>query len=106
ATGNPPGCWVSPELLEIVQRESTATDGGLRSRLERAAMTVAVLRSLGYAGAYIGGTHEPDHIAWIIHRAEELAPHSDAAAADLQFGAADGFYVHRRGAAGTGVGAG
>ena len=57
ATGQPPGCWVSPEL-EIVRAESRASDGGLRARLERAARTVAVLRGLGYAGAYIGGTHD------------------------------------------------
>ncbi|MGH7265538.1 MAG: methylenetetrahydrofolate reductase, partial [Candidatus Rokuibacteriota bacterium] len=28
--GEPPGCWVSPALLEAVRRESRAADGGLR----------------------------------------------------------------------------
>jgi 5,10-methylenetetrahydrofolate reductase len=68
ATGQPPGCWVSPALLERVRAESLARDGGRRARLERAARTVAVLRGLGYAGAYIGGTHDADHVAWIIRR--------------------------------------
>ncbi len=94
ATGQPPGCWVSPELLEIVREESRAPDGGLRARLERAARTVAVLRGLGYAGAYIGGTHDADHIQRIIRRAEELRPRWEELAEELRFGREGGFYVY------------
>src|SRR5262249_6681325 len=92
--GEPPGCWVSPALLEAVRRESAAKDGGSRARLERAARMVAVLRGLGYAGAYIGGTHDATHVAWIIRRAEDLAPQWEALAADLQYGDTDGFYLY------------
>ena len=90
ATGQPPGCWVSPALLETVRQEATAKDGGLRARLERAARTVAVLRGLGYAGAYLGGTHDAGHVAWIIRRSEELAPRWEALAEELHFGDPDG----------------
>jgi methylenetetrahydrofolate reductase (NADPH) len=93
ATGRPAGCWVSPELLATVRAESQAKDGGRQARLERAARTVAMLRGLGYAGAYIGGTHDPAQIAWIIRRAGELAPRWEALAAELRFGAAGGFYL-------------
>jgi methylenetetrahydrofolate reductase (NADPH) len=93
ARGQPPGCWVSPALLEAVRRES-AEGGGLRSRLERAARGVAVLRGLGYAGAYIGGTHEAEHVAWIIRRAEELLPRWEALAGELDHGAPGGFYLY------------
>jgi len=93
ATGRPPGCWVSPELLAAVRAESHAKDGGRQARLERAARTVAVLRGLGYAGAYIGGTHDAAQIAWIIRRADELAPRWETLAAELSFGAAGGFYL-------------
>ncbi|PYM94058.1 MAG: hypothetical protein DME04_09080 [Candidatus Rokuibacteriota bacterium] len=93
ATGRPPGCWVSPELLAAVRAESLAQDGGRQARLERAARTVAVLRGLGYAGAYIGGTHDPVQIAWIIRRADELAPRWEALAAELRYGPAGGFYL-------------
>jgi methylenetetrahydrofolate reductase (NADPH) len=85
---------VSPALLESVRRESAAKDGGLRARLERAARTVAVLRGLGYAGAYLGGTHDATHVAWIIRRAEELAPRWRALAVDLQYGDPAGFYLY------------
>jgi hypothetical protein len=57
---------------------------------------VAVLRGLGYAGAYIGGTHDPAQIKWIIQRARELAPEWERLAADLRHGPADGFYVSDR----------
>ncbi len=96
ATGQPPGCWVSPALLETVRRESAAKDGGLRARLERAARTVAVLRGLGYAGAYIGGTHDADHVAWIIRRSDELAPRWEELAAELSYGDPNGFYLYSR----------
>lgn len=99
AKGEPPGCWVSPELLEIVRTESRATDGGLKARLERAARTVAVLRGLGYAGAYIGGTHDPDHVQWIIRRAEALVPRWRQHYEELAFGRAGGFYLYERGEA-------
>jgi methylenetetrahydrofolate reductase (NADPH) len=98
ATGTPPGCWVSPDLLAAVRAESQARDGGRRARLERAARTVAVLRGLGYAGAYIGGTHDADQIAWIIHRAEDLAARWEELAAELRFGDPGGFYVDARSA--------
>jgi methylenetetrahydrofolate reductase (NADPH) len=95
ARGEPPGCWVSPALLETVRREAQARDGGLRARLERAARTVAVLRGLGYAGAYLGGTHDADHVAWIVRRARELQPRWEELADELRFGPEGGFYLYR-----------
>ena len=41
-----------------MRRESRRRTAGCSARLERAAQTVAVLKGLGYAGAYIGGTHD------------------------------------------------
>ena len=96
ATGRPPGCWVSPELLAAVQAESHASDGGRQARLERAARTVAILRGLGYAGAYVGGTHDAANIAWIIRRADELAPQWEALVPALGYGADGGFYLPAR----------
>jgi methylenetetrahydrofolate reductase (NADPH) len=96
ASGQPPGCWVSPSLLETVRAESAAPDGGLRARLERAARAVAVLRALGYAGAYIGGTNDADHVAWIIRRAAELAPRGEELEAELDYGDPEGFYLYGR----------
>ncbi|MGH7333469.1 MAG: methylenetetrahydrofolate reductase C-terminal domain-containing protein [Candidatus Rokuibacteriota bacterium] len=95
ATGQPPGCWVPPALLDVVRSEQAAPDRGRRARLERAARTAAVLRGLGYAGAYIGGTHDAVQVAWIIRRAAELAPQWERFVDDLRFGDEDGFYLYR-----------
>ena len=76
--------------------EAEGKDGGLRARLERAARTVAVLQGLGYAGAYIGGTHDADHVAWIIRRARELGPRWEALAEELRYGVEGGFYLYGR----------
>jgi len=94
ATGNPPGCWASPALVEQVKEESQAADGGLAARLDRAAKTVAVLKGLGYAGAYIGGTHSAEQIVRILDRAKELEPAWEQCASELQFGEAGGFYLN------------
>jgi methylenetetrahydrofolate reductase (NADPH) len=94
AKGLPPGCWASPALVETIRKESEAPDGGLEARLERAARTIAVLKGLGYAGAYIGGTHDAGHIADIIARAQELEPRWQECADQLRFGQTDGFYLY------------
>jgi methylenetetrahydrofolate reductase (NADPH) len=95
-TGNPPGCWASDELVAVLRKESEAPDGGLQGRLERAARTVAILKGIGYAGAYLGGTHDARHITQIIRRAEELAPRWEELFEELQFGKKDGFYLYAR----------
>ena len=95
-TGNPPGCWASDELVAALRKESEAADGGLQGRLERAAKSVAILKGIGYAGAYIGGTHDAKHITQIIRRAGELAPRWEEIFDELQFGKKDGFYLYKR----------
>jgi methylenetetrahydrofolate reductase (NADPH) len=92
--GEPPGCWVSPELLEQIKSETQSADKGLAARLERAASMVAILRGLGYAGAYLGGDHRADHVRWIIKRSEALAPKWQELADRLAFAPKGGFYLY------------
>ncbi len=92
--GEPPGCWVSPELLGQIKTETQTADKGLAARLERAASMVAILRGLGYAGAYIGGDHRADHVGWIIKRSEALAPKWEELADRLAFAPKNGFYLY------------
>jgi len=92
--GEPPGCWTAPELVAKIQEESKAADKGLAARLERAARMVAVVRGLGYAGAYIGGDHNAEHIRWIIKRSEAIADRWEEFAEELNHGEKNGFYLH------------
>jgi methylenetetrahydrofolate reductase (NADPH) len=92
--GEPPGCWVSPELLQKIQREAQAPDKGLAARLERAARMVAILRGLGYAGAYLGGEHRADRVRWIIRRSETVAAQWEEFADEMAYAPKDGFYFY------------
>ena len=93
--GDPPGCWVAPELAERIQAETKqSTDKGLAARLERAAKMVAIVRGLGYAGAYIGGDHQADRVRWIIKRSEELAPRWEEFAEEISYAPKGAFYFY------------
>jgi methylenetetrahydrofolate reductase (NADPH) len=93
--GEPPGCWVAPELLEKIREEARAPDKGAAARLERAARMVAVLRGLGYAGAYLGGDHQADHIRWVIKRSEAVASRWEEFAEELAYAPKNGFYFYQ-----------
>jgi methylenetetrahydrofolate reductase (NADPH) len=94
--GEPPGCWVSQELLEQIQTEAKAEDKGMAARLERAARTVAILRGLGYAGAYIGGNDNAERIEWIIKRSEAIAFRWEEFAEEIGYGPKGGFYYFEK----------
>ncbi len=93
--GEPPGCWVAPELAARIREETQAADKGAAARLERAAHMVAILRGLGYGGAYLGGDHQADHIRWIIKRSEALAARWEEFAEELTYAPKNGFYLGR-----------
>ena len=93
--GEPPGCWVAPELLEKIQHEAQSSDKGLAARLERAARTVAILRGLGYAGAYLGGDHRADRVRWIIKRSESIAAQWEEFAEEMTYAPKGGFCFYK-----------
>jgi len=97
--GEPPGCWVAPELVEKIRQEVKAKDAGEAARLERAARMVAILRGLGYAGAYIGGTHKAEHVSWIIERGQILAHRWEEFAEELSYAPKSAFYMYEPGTA-------
>ena len=93
--GEPPGCWVAPELVERIQAETQGSaDKGLAARLERAAKMVAIVRGLGYAGAYLGGDHQAKRVRWIIKRSEEIAPRWEEFAEEISYGPKGAFYLY------------
>lgn len=100
--GEPPGCWVAPGLLAQIQAEAKAADKGLAARLERAARMVAILRGLGYAGAYIGGEHRADRVRWIIKRSEAVANQWQDFAAELTHAPRNAFYLYEPAASAVG----
>jgi len=94
ANGDIPGCWVSPKLQAALLAESQDADKGKAARLERAARMVAILKGLGYAGAYLGGTHDADDVRWIIDRSGILESRWEELVEESTFAPARGFYLY------------
>jgi methylenetetrahydrofolate reductase (NADPH) len=92
-SGHPSGWWASPELVEDIRKESAGPDRGLGARIDRAAQAVAILKGLGYAGAYISGTHAVEQITRLLARAREFEPRWQECYEQLQYGDRAGFYV-------------
>lgn len=92
--GEPPGCWVAPALLARIREETQSPDKGQATRLERAARMVAILRGLGYSGAYLGGDHRADRVKWIIRRSEALSSKWEELAEEFDYSPKEAFFVY------------
>jgi methylenetetrahydrofolate reductase (NADPH) len=64
--GRIPGIVVTPELLELCQKQSRSPDGGKAFFCEFAAKQMAIFRGLGYRGAYLGGSYTVATIRKIV----------------------------------------
>jgi methylenetetrahydrofolate reductase (NADPH) len=80
-----PGIRIPEALLAWVEREAKAPDKGRAAFLELAAGQLAVVRGLGYAGAYIAGQRSTAEIDTLLRRADELAADWRALLADVSF---------------------
>jgi methylenetetrahydrofolate reductase (NADPH) len=95
AKGEPPGCWASETLRDTIVAEAEAsTDKGVAGRLERAAQMVAIVRGLGYAGAYLGGDHDAERLRWVIERSEEIKDNWQEYAEKIAYGPSNAYYMY------------
>ncbi len=93
-TGKVPGCYVSDELMQVLDQESRSDDNGKAAYLKRAAKTIAVARGLGYAGAHIGGLNlKAEDIVNMLSMSDDYYNDWQRFAEELCFGQADGFYL-------------
>lgn len=95
------GCVVPDELVRRLEGEKKP------ERLERAALMLAAVRELGFAGAHIGG-HGLRYadVAWVIERAAALGPAWRDRMDELVFPWRGGFYLLPPGKGGLSDGAG
>jgi methylenetetrahydrofolate reductase (NADPH) len=68
-----PGIRLSDELMAWVERQAASADKGRGAFLELAAKQVAVVRGLGYAGAYLAGQRSSHEIDTILRLADGYA---------------------------------
>ncbi len=83
-----PGCFVSDELFEKVLSES------VDQHIERAAQQVAMFKSMGYAGADIGGVHDYNMFVKILNRAQEIGDNWQQYKDNLHFPQPNGWYLY------------
>ncbi|HSM33178.1 MAG TPA: methylenetetrahydrofolate reductase C-terminal domain-containing protein [Anaerolineae bacterium] len=80
-----PGIRLSDDLLAWVERQAASADKGRAAFLELAAKQVAVLRGLGYAGAYLAGQRSSAEIDTVLRLADDFTPDWRALLPDIHF---------------------
>jgi methylenetetrahydrofolate reductase (NADPH) len=94
---NIPGCVVTSKLLNQLAAEFESKDKGKQARLDRAAKMFAVIKGLGYKGAYISGQSLPfDSVEYIVDKGNELAPNWMDLLAEFDCPQEKGFYFFVR----------
>jgi len=91
------GCVVSDELWNLAEKYAAGPDRGREFFLDLAAKQVAVLKGLGYKGAYIGGVTKVEQVGAILERAASYPPESwRTLAREILFPQAGEFYLYEK----------
>jgi methylenetetrahydrofolate reductase (NADPH) len=94
---NIPGCVVTDELLSRIAAESESKDKGRQARLDRAAKMFAVVKGMGYRGAYISGQGLPfESVEYITAKGDELARNWMDLVQEFDYPQRNGFYFFER----------
>lgn len=67
-----PGCKISDEFLERINKEKKSPDKGKKYFIDLAAKQYVAFKQMGYKGVYIGGTDKHEDFAAILEKAEEF----------------------------------
>ena len=74
ASGRIAGIVVTPELLELCERQGRSPDSGKAFFRELAAKQMAIFRGLGYRGAYLGGVHDMATVERVLEIEQTFGP--------------------------------
>ena len=97
---NIPGCVVTSKLLAQIAAEFESKDKGKQARLDRAAKMVAIVRGMGYKGAYISGQNLPfESVEYIISKGNELSAKWTDLLPEFDYPQENGYYFFERDAA-------
>ncbi len=83
-----PGCFVSDEFLEQLQKET------FEEHMERAAQQIAMYRAMGAAGVDLGGVHDFEVFKKILARAAEIGTEWEQYKDNLYWPAKETFYLY------------
>ena len=94
---NVPGCVVTDKLLNRLAVEFESRDQGKQARLDRTAKMYAVVKGIGYKGAYVSGQGLPfESLEYIVARGNELSADWMALLSDFDYPQEKGFYFFER----------
>lgn len=94
---NIPGCVVTDKLLKQIAEESESPDKGKSAHLDRAAKMYAIVRGMGYKGAYISGQGMSyESLEYIIARGTELAGRWADFLHEFDYPQKDGYYYFEK----------
>lgn len=94
---NVPGCVVTDKLLSRIAAESESKDKGRQARLDRAAKMFAIVKGMGFKGAYISGQGLPfESVEYIVARGNELARSWMDLLPEFDYPQENGFYFFER----------
>ena len=89
-----PGCVVTDELMQQVEKYAAGEDKGRGYFRELAAKQLAVFKGLGFAGGYLAGTSKAETFAEIIDLAESYGEDDwKSFVKEINFGQPDEFYL-------------
>jgi len=88
-----PGCVVTDQLLNELDRERMADDKGVEARLLRAAKMYAFMKGMGFDGVHLGGHNlKYEQVKFIIERGEELSGEWMKLLPEFEYPQPGGFY--------------
>jgi methylenetetrahydrofolate reductase (NADPH) len=98
--GRVPGCVVTDELLELVERRAAGPDRGRSFFLELAAKQLVVARGIGYRGIYMSGHRDASEVDRVLAFAEAFAEDDwRDLVADVTFAIPGAFHLFEKDAA-------
>jgi len=93
-----PGVWVSDELRDIANKQAKSKDRGRAFFSELAAKQIAILRGIGYRGAYISGRPQLKRIQVILDMVDSFGENDwKNFTKEINFKQPDEFYYYEQG---------
>ena len=93
-----PGVWVSDELRDIANKQAKSKDRGRAFFSELAAKQIAILKGIGYRGAYISGRPQFKRIQGILEMANSFGENDwKDFAKEIRYPQNDEFYYYEQG---------
>ena len=94
---NIPGCVVTDKLVNRIAAEYESKDKGKQARLDRAAKMFAIVKGMGYKGAYLSGQNLPfESVEYILAKGNELARNWMDLLPEFDYPQENGFYYFNR----------